>query len=227
MKFLQSGDSVVSLHFKFQEMPQGYEDTEVVTDKLTFDTVGEIQDALANLFPNRNAPFTLQEDILDLDAFRAQGGYTQADVVNQLSRFVNNLNALLDNNGDPKAVQDFTDALQEFIGNRAVDLSEFRNEAGELMQEVAATSEKVNTLAGSRLEMAELSAAVTAEGLKRDARLNETGERVPDQPIMRVASTVAKLPETLDQVIASLDKETALFLGETAFRSFDADSAAA
>jgi len=223
MKFLQHGDSVVSLRFKFQEVPGGnYEGAETVDDKLSFDTVGEIQDAMGELFESGEAPFNLQESVLDLDATRAAGDYTQAEMDNRLGQFQNNLNGALTNNGEFPDISDFMEALQEFM-NQADDLGEFKEETSLLQKEVDQYAERVDASADARMEMAELADLVTAEGLSRDAKLTETGERTPDRPVMRVASTVEQLPTKLDEVLATLDDETAGRFGNSAMAGFDPD----
>ena len=223
MKFLQSGDSVVSLKFLFQEMPRGYEEAESVDDKLTFDTVGEIQDGLADLFENGEAPFDLQERILDLDAIRAEGGYTQAEMVGQLSAFQNSLNGTLSANGEYPDISDFMNALQEFMGAQAINLDEFIDEEAALRDEVEQYAERITASAETREEFRELADLVTAERLVADAKLNESGERTPDQPVMRVASRVEELPARLSDALASLDEETASRFGDSAMAGFDPD----
>ncbi len=224
MKFLQHGDSVVSLRFLYQEAPsRDFETTESLADNLTFDTVREIQDALGNLFEDGKAPFNLQEDVLDLDQIRASGNYPQADMVGQLAAFKNNLNATLSKNGELPDISDFMGALQEFMSARALDLSAFSDAANDLMNDVKQDIERTYAGANARIEMAELADLVTAKGLSRDAKLTESGKRPPDQPVMAVASTVAELPQEIAQVLASLDKDTAEQFGASAMAGFSPD----
>jgi hypothetical protein len=71
--------------------------------------------------------------------------------------------------------------------------------------------------------MAELVGDITREGLERDAQLSESGERTPDKPLMRVASSVAELPTNLTKALASLDEETASRFGDSAMANFNPD----
>jgi hypothetical protein len=230
MKFLQPGDSVVSLRFKFQEMPGRYEEAESASDKLTFDTVGEIQDAMANLFESGEAPFGLQERILDLDAIRAKGDYTQADMVNQLASFQNSLNGTLAANGEYPDIADFMSALQEYMNQAADDLGEFKEEANALRGEVEHYAERVAIGADARGEMAELAELVLASesgdqikateiGLKNDVERQATTSREQ----VAIASTVRELPQDLGAALASLDEETAATFGPSAMSNFNPD----
>jgi len=215
----------VSLRFKFQEVPGGnYEGAETVDDKLSFDTVGEIQDAMGELFESGEAPFNLQESVLDLDATRAAGDYTEPAMRAQIQQFQRNLFLTLDNQGDTEKVDEFIGAVSEFM-NQADDLSEFRNEADSLMGEVKQSVEYAEAGADSiaaRMGLMEEMRISTEEGFKRELN-REANEAPVERNSVAVASTVSELPQQLGSVLASLEEDTASRFGDSAMDSFNPD----
>ena len=225
MKFLKNeGDSVVSLRFLNLEAPSGdYEAVDAAPDRLTFDTVGEIQAGLADLFEDGEAPFNLQEQVLDLDAFRADSESDDRAMLAQLQQFQTNLYLTLDNGGNQDEVPAFMDALQEFMTGYAPDIEGFREEEAALKEEVEYTSARVEAGAETRLAMAELVGDITGEGLERDAALTESGERTPDRPLLSVSTTVEALPVTLNEAVASVEDDIATTFGASSFNGFSED----
>ncbi len=214
MKFLQyNGDSVVSLRFIYNETFGNKESTEI-QDELTFDTVGEIQDAMLQLFPNGDAPFSLQEDIIDMDSGRADG-----EPIN-ITPFRNNLAAALNERGIFEVPGDFLNAVSEFM-NRGETI--YEQQTAELLEKVQHYSERVDAEAGARLEMAELVGDITSQGLERDAQLTKSGKQKPDKPLLTVVSKASDLPAELGQAVASVEDDIATQFGASAFAGFNAD----
>lgn len=137
-------------------------------------------------------------------------------------KIVENFAKALEGSADSPAAKDayaqaLSDVINErfpqFIGSTAILSSptNLRNVVSDILaelnemklSEVEALKPRVN------LEFAELAGDITKEGLSRDAKLTESGERKADQPVMTVASTVAELPVKLDKVLAGLGTSTA------------------
>jgi hypothetical protein len=133
-------------------------------------------------------------------------------MVNQLAAFQNSLSGTLSANGEFPDVSDFMDALQEFMGARAIDLGEFEEEANTLKADV----EGGLAAAETRLAMANLAAELqraSESGDQNDAV--KTGiEREQLRPdggeVARVAFTAptTEFPQKLDTVLTALEADT-------------------
>jgi hypothetical protein len=245
MKFLQHGDSVVSLRFLYQESMGGYEEAESVGElnQEAQTALTKLQDVQGTLGNGADAdipgtPDSFWPQVYQLHSIvtsNTDGALSPADqsLLDEIQSAIDTARSFHNLDGvlfDPQQdLPNAADLLPDFGTNveREQDIQDLIDGTGEeanlLINEVRQTAEYAEAGADARMEMAELVGDITSEGLERDAKLTESGERTPDQPVMRVASTVAELPVKLDKVIASLDEETAGRFGASAMEGFSAD----